>query len=85
MAFVCFLYIQTINKLYKMYTNDTGNRIIYAPADVCFVLLYNTSTFFTFRIFVSVMMSIFRSIPKLWKISGPNVIYSKVFVDEFIL
>ena len=68
-----------------MYTNVTGNRIAYAPVHVCFMQLYNNSTFFTFRIFVSVMMSIFRSIPKLWKISGPNVIYSKVFVDEFIL
>ena len=34
-TFVCFLYIQTMYKLYKMYTNI--NRIIYAAADVCFL------------------------------------------------
>ena len=31
-AFVCFLNVQTIYKLYRMYTNL--NRIIYAPTDV---------------------------------------------------
>ena len=34
-TFVCFLYIQTMYKLYKMYTNV--NWIIYAVADVCFL------------------------------------------------
>ena len=52
MAFVyVFGYIKTMCKLYKMYTNV--NQIIYAPADVCFVYIYNTSTFFTFQIFAS--------------------------------
>ena len=34
-AFVCLLYIQTMYKLYKMYTNV--NQVIYAPVDVCFM------------------------------------------------
>ena len=37
-ASLCFLYIQTMYKLYKMYINV--NQIIYAPADVC--LMYTT-------------------------------------------
>ena len=45
---VCFLYIQTTHKLYRMYTNV--NRIIYGAADV-YLFIYKNCTFFTFRIF----------------------------------
>ena len=39
-AFLCFLYIHTFFKLYKMYTNV--NPVIYAAADVCFFVYIKT-------------------------------------------
>ena len=65
-----------------MYANPNVNQIIYGPAGVCFVYMYNTSTFFTFQIFASTTPS---SIFKLGKISGPIFSYSKRSRDEFIL
>ena len=36
-AFVCFLYTETMHKLYKTYTNV--NWIIYSATDVCFLYM----------------------------------------------
>ena len=82
MAFVYFLYIQTMYKLCKMYTNV--NRIIYAAADVCF--LYTKPLYsLLFEYFYINNNAIFRLILHFCKISGPVVLYSKRFTDEFIL
>ena len=47
-VFVCFMFLQTMYKLYKIYANVKW--IIFAAADVCF-FVYKTSKFSTFRIF----------------------------------
>ena len=72
----CFLYIHTMCKLYKIYTNV--NWIIYAAADMFFCIL-SSPTFLTFWILVINYNAFFHFILQLCKISGPNFSYSKRF------
>ena len=81
MAFVWFLHVQTMYKLYKMYANV--NQIIDAASDVCFVY-----TKFLHSLLLEFFHSIRMSSSVLFcnfLISGPIFSYSKRLTDEFIL
>ena len=72
--------------LYNMYTNII--RIIYAAADVCFLYVQKLYILYFSNFCINNdghNDAIFRSISRFCKISGIIFLYSKAFIDEFIL